>query len=457
MIQSLLLLVAVGSLTTAAPSDGPVGPALLAALALLLCSSFFSGSETALFSLQPLDRNALAERGNRSVESLLARPRRTLASLLIGNEAVNVTLTAVCAGLVARVAGDRAWVNIVVLTPILLLLGEVVPKTLAFRYNRVLAPIVAPILSGFASLVSPIRWVLSQIAGGLLRLTGGSDAPQAAELREEHLRVLLDQGRQSGSIGIMEQEMIHKVFEFGDLTVGRLMTPRPDMFHLDLATPWKDLIRSLREAGYSRVPIWEKNPDNIIGVLVVKDLLPLLIQASLVQRTDVATPTARQIRKLLRPPHFVPPGKRAEDLLDEFRRHKFHLSLVVDEHGSVLGLVTLDDLLGELVGELLDESDVSEPEFTAELDGSWLVRAYMDVEDFVDQFEVALPEGEYNTVGGFVFAELGAAPKVGDVVMWEGTRFTVRAIEGRRILSLRFERLGAPAETDHGDGQGGEA
>lgn len=415
-----------------AVSDEAFVPAAVASLLLLLCSAFFSGSETALFSLQPLDRRALVEAGKTSPDGLLQTPRRTLATLLIGNELVNVTLSSVTAGLVLAIAPDRPWINVVVLTPVLLLLGEVTPKVVALRLNRRWATLAAPPLRVFSAIVSPVRWVLTVVADAALRLTGGSTAPKEQALREEQLRHLIDQGRASGSIAPMEQEMMLKVFDFGDLTVNRLMTPRPDIISLSLTTPWDSLLATLRSTGHSRIPIWQGRPDNIVGILVAKSLLPVLDQVLAGSRP----PGPAEIRALLLRPRFVPTSKRAEDMLREFRTERFHMAVVVNEHGSVVGIVTLDDLLAELVGELLDETDEDDPEVTAVGEDLFTVRASIDIDDFEERFETRLPEGDYTTLGGFILDQVGEVPTKGTEVTYEGLRFTVTAVDARRVLEL---------------------
>jgi putative hemolysin len=428
--------------------------ASLVGLALILASAFFSSAETALFSLQPRDRKALAERGEaRTVDALLAEPRRTLASVLIGNKLVNVLLATLTAGLLSRHLPGHPWLTIALVTPIVLVLGEILPKSFALRFNRPLAPLLAPPLRAFSLLVSPLRWLLLQIAHLSLLATGGSGARRQAAMREAQLLSLLEEGRQAGAVGPMEEQMIQKVFEFGDLQVSRLMTPRPDVFSLNLNTPWPELLDQLREAGHSRVPIWQNRPDNVIGILVVKDLLPQFAsqfrEAEAGPRDPRDLPlAARQIQKLLRPAHFVPTSKRAEEMLAEFRAERFHLAMVVDEHGNVVGLVTLDDLLAELVGELLDEGDELPVDVTRLVEGVYTIRGNMDVDDFELRFGRALPEGEYDTVAGFLLDQVGRVPAKGEEVQWEDLRFVVRGMEGRRITEVCLRLPGSPPRDD---------
>ena len=426
----------------AANADASSGRLLLA-LVLLCCSALFSASETALFSLQPIARQALVGAGAHRLDRLLNDPRRTLATLLIGNETINVLLSTVTAGIVLAWAPGRPWINILVLTPILLVFGEVMPKVLALRYNRRVAPIAAPLLWFFGIGVAPARILLSWLAERALVLTGGSAAPKQAALREAQLRELLAQGSRSGSIGAMELEMIDNFFEFGDLTVNRLMTPRPDVFSVNLSMPWAELVETVRAQSYSRVPVWQGSPDNIVGILLVKKLLPLLLVS---REEGVSTPSPRQLKKLLLPAHFVPTNKRAEEMLDEFRANRSHMAVVVDEHGNVMGVVTLDDLLAELVGELLDEDDDTSEEVTRLGERTYTVSGSMDIDDFDEHFTVELPEGEYHTLGGFLLSAMGKVPDKGAELDWGGLRFTVSGVEGRRVTEVCIERLQAPTE-----------
>lgn len=418
-------------------------PYLVASVVLLTLSGFFSGSETALFSLQPLDRKHLENAGNTALAGFVSQPRRTLATLLIGNELTNVTLSSVTAGFVLLVFPDSPWINVVVLTPVILVFGEVMPKVIALRWNRILAPLVAYPLSIFSMIVAPLRWVLTSLADFALVLTGGSTAPRQAELREEHLRTLIDAGREAGNLLATEQEMLHKVFDFGDLSVHRLMTPRRDIDSIRLTTPWDELLAFLRSTGTSRVPVWHNRPDNFVGVLVVKALLPIMARV----QAGGPPPSPNELRELLLPCRFVPTTKRAEDLLREFRTHGFHMAIVVDEHGNIVGLVTLDDLLRELVGELLDETDQEDPEVTEVGGNSFTVRAGMDVSDFEDRFGVSLPEGEYTTVGGFILDQLGEVPGEGAEVVYGDLRFVVAEVADHRVTELNV----GPAQPPPGE------
>ncbi len=404
--------------------------ATLGMLAALLCvSAFFATSEAALFSLQRVDREALKDDPSigEAIRHLLAQPRRLLAALLMGSEAANIALASASAQIAVTAWPDFPWINIVVVAPILILFADIMPKTMGIRFARPIARVVVRPIQFWNELVSPVRFVLTSIADGVLHLFGVRRETESDALQEVQLRSLIDQGLQVGVIQPMEQEIIHNVFEFGDLPVSRVMTPRPDIFSLSITTPWPELLAKINELRYSRVPMWLGSPENIVGILLMKDLIRLRFGPP---------PNARQLQKLLHPAMFVPPSKRAQDLLREFRQKNVHLALVVDEHGSCVGLATLDDLLTELVGALHDESDAVEKDAVELRPGVFNVNAGMDVDDFAVRFGVELPEGEYVTLAGFVFHRLGRAPELGDVVEWEGRIFEVAALEGRRITEV---------------------
>lgn len=416
-----------------------LAPELVALAVLLACSALFSASETALNALQAVDREYLRTRG--SVGVLVAKlegdMRQTLAAILMGNELVNVSVSAVGAGLILAVAPDKPWLNLVIITPLLLLFGEVTPKNLALSQPRKVALFVARPLYLWYVLATPVRWLAMQLLDALLRLIG-ANAGRSRVLEEEHVLKLLEQGRESGSIHHMEHELIDRLFDFSDTPVSRLMTPRPDVISFSLFAPFTEIVTTLRDTQFSRVPIWKGQPDNVVGILMTKDLLRF---------KGKNPPNAKDLRALLQEPFFVPRTKRAEDLLRDFRAKRVHMALVVDEHGSLTGLVTLDDLLGELVGEMLDEEDSYDDEISKFGTGGWTVAGAMDVEDFEEETGIKLPEGDYHTIGGFVLTQLGRIPDGGETTVWEGLRFTVTEVENLRITAIRVEQAeAAPVE-----------
>lgn len=420
-------------------ASGGVGLALdvSGATAALVCalfalSFFFSGSETSMFSLQKLDRIDLTSRGRagQMVDRLLSRGRKPLLyTILMGNETVNVALTAVAAALAAEAFPDWPGINVVLLTPLLVLVSEITPKVIAFRYPRRWATIAVWLLTPLHLVLSPIRVFFQVMVSTLARLFGAHAEHEDDGLEEQELMVIVDRGAASGAVARVERDIIEAVFEFDDLTVDRVMTPRPDMVTLPLNLPWDDLVEACRQSKYSRIPLYQDKAEEIVGVLLVKDLL----------RHRMAPPAGpRQLRSLLLPPTFVPATKSADDMLEELLKRRLHMAFVVDEHGTLVGLITLDDLLDELLGDELDDSS-EEADISRHRPDSLTVKAAMDVEDFEQETGIDLPRGDWNTVGGYVFHDLGRLPKIGDRVEYAHWTFVVAAMEGRRIVELEVE------------------
>ncbi len=419
---------------------------VLAIATLLVASCFFSGSETALFSLQKLDRQRLQSRlGGDRVLRLLERRSALITTIIIGNETINVTTSAITAGFVSSVFPDYPWLTVVFLTPTLVLLAEVTPKILAFRFNVLWSLIAVWPMSMVFWVVSPIRIVAAFVVNALARLFGVDAAAEIPGLREVEIRSMLEHGTETGHVAERERDIVEAVFEFGELTVGRLMTPRPDIFAVPFDIGWSDLLARCREAAFSRVPIYKGRPDDIQGILLTKDLLKLHIG-------QAPKPTDRAgavVKGLLLKPSFVPVSKPASHMLREFLSTKTHMAFVVDEHGTLVGLITLDDLLSELVGEFLDQEE-DEQSIQSGEHGSLRVKAWTDVEDFAEETGIPLPLDEgYNTIGGFVFHQLGRLPARGDVVTWNDHRFVVLAMQGRRIGEIAVTKP-SPAATETG-------
>ena len=441
MTRSIILLALVGATSAIAPSPA-LGKGQWALLVVLLCcSSFFSGSETAIFGLQAIDREALNKAGPRGelVNRLRGRPRKLLATLLMGNELANVSLSAVSAAIVVQLFPDQPAMNILFVVPVIVLLGEILPKAIAIRFGYKWSLTVAPVINLFATVVGPARWALDAVATQVTRRLGVPEKEQGPELREEQIRALIDQGAAEGAINVTEHEMIHAVFEFDDIAVGRIMTPRADLVTLPTTARWEEILEVVREHDVSRIPIWSGDRDHIIGVLLTKDLLRFAGQP---------TPSSRKLIQLIHPPYFVPEAKRADDLLDEMQKKKLHIAVVVNEHGSISGVITLTDLLEELVGDIEDETDRVEPDILPDGEGRFAILGSVTIDDFGETTGILLPEGEYTTVGGFILELLGDLPQGGESVQWGGYAFQVVSVENRRIADVLVSPSPEPIPVD---------
>ena len=320
---------------------------------ILLCfSAFFSGSETALFSLGSIKLFKLKEsRHPRAslIDELLRHPRRLIISLLAGNDIINIAASAVAASLFISVAGiEGNWMSIAVMTPIIFLFGEVLPKTIAVTHSEIVATLVAKPVDFFARIIFPLRWILKKLVDAVLYLVGASQGKSESIFYEKEFKDLVDTGHREGVLKKEEYALIHKILKFNDTVVFSIMTPRSKMFILPDDLPLDQVIARVKDQHFSRVPVYSQNKNAFIGILNAKDL------------TTVAAKGDRTITKvadIIRPPYFTSPDKRIQVLLKEFQAGKIHLALVADSSGQCIGLVTMEDMLEELFGEIYDEFD----------------------------------------------------------------------------------------------------
>lgn len=328
---------------------------ILIAVALLLVSAFFSGAEVAFFGLRRVDREQLSNSGrpvDALVKRLIGQPKRLVVSVLIGNETVNMTMAAIAVSLWVPAWPEASpWMiaalAVLASAAVVILFGEIIPKTRAIQAPIAWARQVARPIALFALAVTPARWIIQGLTEVLARPFGGTGRPRAADLSEEEFRKLVDAGSAEGQVDARERRLIHRVFEFGDKNVGQVMTPRDKIFALAYDLPMARLVKEVAARGFSRVPIYTRSLDNIRGVLNAKDL---------VKATAGEVP-ARVLSDLLHEPLFVPRTTPIARLFHTFKQKKVHLALVVSEYGKLLGLVTMDDLLAQLFGDLYEERD----------------------------------------------------------------------------------------------------
>ena len=415
---------------------------------LLLCSGFFSSSETSIFTLGRLERYRIREEKktfiSRCLQELLERPRRLIVTILIGNEIVNITIAALSASLVNDVFSSRtplASIDSVLLKtvvatavcfPLLLVFGEITPKTIALYNPKKAARFAAVPLRLFYSFIAPVRWVLASLSNGIVRLFLGESPAVDTPITEEEFRDLVDQGNVDGVLWETESEFIHNIFDFEETRVSEVMTPRTDMFCLQADQSLEEILKVIEEQHYSRIPVYEEDKDDITGILYCKDLLGHTV--------DPEQDGGWNLRALLRKPYFIPQTKKASDLFREFRFDRIHLAIVVDEYGGVAGLVTMEDLLEEIFGEILDDYDPEEAQPRQLDENTMIIPGMMPIADFNRFGGAELPEEEYDTMGGLVFGLFGKLPSPGAKVSFMAYTFTVEEMEGTRILELRVER-----------------
>jgi putative hemolysin len=410
---------------------------------LLLFSAFFSGSETALFAANRLRLRHLREEGNsraRVAMSLLEHPARLLSTILVGNSIANTAAAVVATATLVRLLGPgRGSVYAFVLATILLLIfAEVTPKTVAARHADRLSLMAARPVQWISVVLAPINRVLSWLANLLVRPFGGHVHPDAPMVTEEEIQLLVRMGEEQGVLEKDEREMIRSIFEFGDTVVREVMVPRVDMVAVEADRSIDVILDVVRTQGHSRIPVYGETIDQIVGLVHVKDLLSGFRDGRL----------AGSVRDFTRPAYFVPETKRLDELFREMRRKKVHMAIAVDEYGGTAGLVTIEDVLEEIVGPIQDEYDTEEAPIKKLNDRVALVDGAVHLEEVNAALDIALPAGEVDSVGGFVTSLLGHVPAQGERVTFDGVELTVERVDGHRIAQVKITRAEPAATVD---------
>ncbi|MGD9486760.1 MAG: hemolysin family protein [Calditrichaceae bacterium] len=411
---------------------------ILVFLLLLVMSAFFSGSETAYFSLTKSTIAKLSHSKHamsRQVSQLLKEPKKLLIAIIIGNTVVNVATASLAAilatGLIAKYSLNKMLVlmiNVFLVTIVILFFSEILPKVTAIKSSKKIAIKFAYPLTFFYYLFYPVTILFDFLTHGLSRFL--SIDKDKFSLTEDELRTLVDVGAEKGALQKDEKEMIHSIFEMGDTIVREIMVPRMDMICLEKGASLFQVLKVVKDKLHSRIPIYSDTVDNIVGILFVKDLLPL-IKRKTIDDFDLA--------KLAHPPYYVPEQKKINELLREFQAEKIHMALVVDEYGGTSGLVTLEDVIEEIVGEIQDEYDREKPLYNVINDNTFVVNGSMQLEEINDVLDLDLPtEEDFETLAGFLLSQFGSVPKVKEKTSWNGYEFTVEKVYRRRIELVKI-------------------
>jgi putative hemolysin len=397
-----------------------------------LASGFFSGSETALIGISRERVHLLAAtdpRGKR-LEKLVSEPERMLSTLLVANNTVNVLSASVATILFVSLIGETwgPWVATGVMTAVLLIFGEITPKTIAARHPEKFSLRVAPVIWNLSIVLAPIARFFSAITRGILKMLRIDVDGDAGGVTEDDIRALAALSQRGGEIEEAEREIIDALFHLADTSVRDVMTPRLDIVTVPAPVSADDLRRAVTDTGHSRFPVTADGLDDLQGIVHVKDLL---------RRSEEAEDAAL----ILRPPNYVPETMSVLDTLEEMRARRYGMAVVVDEHGGVEGIVTIKDLVAELVGELQDEYDAGTPSVTQIARNAWIADGRLDIDDLEDAIAQAIPEGPYSTVGGYIITTIGKIPDRGDQAVDDGFRFTVLAMDRQRVDRIKVERV----------------
>ncbi len=412
--------------------------AALGVLLLLFFSSLYSMAETAMMALSRGRAHRLAEEGakhGRLLEQMSQEPNRILGTVLVGNNLANVAASAVATGLFLKLYGGAGiTVSTVVMTVVVLLVAEITPKTYAAHHPDRVAIRLSRFLLISMTVFTPVVRVLTAIGVGFLRLFGVR-AEGGRLLTEEEIRTLVDVGEQEGVLEAEERQMIQGIFELGDTPVRDVMVPRIDMDAVPVGASLREAWEAVIQAGHSRLPVFRDTRDDVIGVLYARDILAYVRDRSL------ETP----IESLIRPVHFVPESKKVDEVLRDFRRERTHVAIVLDEYGGTAGLVTIEDLLEEIVGEISDEYDLDEPEIREIAAGDvYDVDGRVPLDDLREELNLSFEAEDVDTIGGYILHLLGRAPVQGETVRSGDWEFTASQVTGRRVKRVRLRR--APEE-----------
>jgi putative hemolysin len=397
-------------------------------LFLLLLSGFFSSSETALFSISRSKARYLAKlkgRANVLINQMKANPHRLLTTILIGNNVVNVAASALATKLALELFPNYAvGVATGVMTFLILVFGEVFPKSVATRNNILIARMVIFPLYWLSILFRPVVFFLDFIP----KLTGR--IKRTPSVTEEELITFVEVVREEGEIKEEEHRLIHRIFEFDDTNASEIMTPRADMFVIQADAPLE--LGTITDSGFTRIPVIDKTIDNVVGILNIKEVL-----AHQAKNKDVPN-----VRELMRPPYFVPEHKKLDSLLKQFQKRKTHMAIVVDEHGGISGLITLEDALEELVGDIRDETDKEEKLIVKRKNKEWVVMGKTDIEEVNEVIGMNIQEsGEYDTFSGYVLEQIGRIPTVNEEFIMGDFQVIVKSMDGNRIKEYLVRQL----------------
>ncbi|HET8723118.1 MAG TPA: hemolysin family protein [Anaeromyxobacteraceae bacterium] len=436
----------------------------IAAIGVILGSALTSASETALTALGDLKARQLVDSGGRRARLLrlwIEHPERVLSAVLVTNTLLNigggVLAGEIAAGMAAAYgfsAATALGTATAVATVVVLFAGEVVPKTLAKRHPVRFAIALIPFVSAVSFLLWPISVGLVRATHALMRLFGGGKEAPGPAVTSEEIEYIIEMGTREGVLDEVKEELLNSVLEFADRVVKEIMVPRTRMVAIDRDAPREEIVRIVAENPYSRMPVYDGSVDNVVGVLMVRDAVLELGRGTGPFPWD----------RVLKPAFFVPEQMKVSRLLKEMQRRKTHLAVVVDEFGGTSGVVTLEDVLEEIVGEIQDEADAESAPVKSVGQGVWIADAAVplrELEEYVDRDAGVEPgrpgllrfpeEGDYETLGGFVTASAGRVPPVGAHVEHGGFRFTVRGADERRVTRVEIARV-EPVAVEAGEG-----
>ena len=402
---------------------------LIILLILLLLSAFFSSAETALTTVNQIRMRSLAEDGNKRAKTVLKvtdDSGKMLSAILIGNNIVNLTASSIATTIAYNFGGSMVAVATGIITLLILLFGEITPKTMATIHAEKMSMIYAPVINIFMKIMTPFIFIINGLSMIILFILRVDPNAKNKTMTENELRTIVDVSHEVGVIESDEKEMIYNVFDLGDAKAKDVMVPRVHVTFADVNSSYEELIEIFREDKFTRLPVFEETTDNVIGTINMKDLLLFDSKKEF------------HLRDILREAYFTYEYKNISELLVEMRQASFNIAVVLDEYGETAGLITLEDILEEIVGEIHDEYDENEEDFVKEVgEREYIVEGSTNLDDLNDRLDLELTSEDYDSLGGFIIEHLDRLPEVGDsITTEEGIRLVVDTLDKNRIENV---------------------
>ncbi|NLC66381.1 MAG: HlyC/CorC family transporter [Clostridium sp.] len=400
---------------------------------LVLLSAFFSSSETAFTSINKIKLRQLIEEGNKKairVEKLIENPSKLLSTILIGNNIVNIAASSLATSIAIDAYGNNAVVlSTAIMSVVIIIFSEITPKSFAADHSLAITLKFSRIIEVLMIVINPLVSILYVISSFFIRVLGGETTKSEVFITEEELKTLVDVGSEEGVLEIDEKEMLHNIFEFGDLRVKDVMVQRVDIMAIDADSNYTETLKTIKEEQLSRFPVYEGDIDHVIGILNVKDLLFL-------KNKEKET---FNLRNYIRPPYFTYEFKKITDLFQELKSERIHIAIILDEYGGTVGVVTIEDLLEEIVGEIDDEYDLEPEEDIIRLsDNEYIVSGSYRIDDLNEFLEINIESEEFDSIGGFLIGLLGTFPENGEIINFEHLKFIVEEVDKNRIIQIKL-------------------
>lgn len=403
---------------------------IIGLIILIILSSFFSASETALISISKIRVRHMVEeniKGANRVKELTDNPSSLLASILVGNNVVNIASSSLATVLAISLIGSRGVaISTIIMTIVVLIFGEITPKTLASQNSEQISLRVANPIFIISKMLKPVVIITTTISKFFIKLLGGKSDSNKPFITEDELKTMVDVSEEEGILKSEEKDMIHNVFQFGDLYAKDVMVQRVDIIALDIEESLDKIISVIKEEGFSRIPIYSNTIDNIVGILNVKDII------------FMEDTKGFSLKNYMREITYTYEFRKVTELFKDMNKNRQHMVVVLDEYGGTVGIVTIEDLIEEIVGDISDEYDDEEPEIYVVKEDEYIVEGSVRIEDINELIGTKIESEEFDSIGGFIIGVLGRFPNISEEIIYSNYRFIIEDIDRNRIKKIRI-------------------